>query len=89
MMRRTLRPSRRRLIACGDGCRIRAERRRRSHRTATPPEQMRTCADFQALIPDYLQSYVSGPRALLLEDHMSECIHVGRRQSAQNSARRG
>jgi hypothetical protein len=57
--------------------------------TAMPPEQIRTCADFQALIPDYLQSYVSGPLALLREDHMSECIPCRKALATARAAARG
>src|SRR5262245_26405023 len=65
-----------------------SETTRRSD-AATPPEQIRTCGDFQALIPDYLQSYISGPRALLLEDHVSECIPCRKVLKSARAAARG
>lgn len=37
-------------------------------------EQINGCADFQSIIPAYLDSELSAARTLLLEDHANECI---------------
>ena len=37
-------------------------------------EQINGCADFQTLIPAYLDGKLSTARTLLLKDHTNECI---------------
>ncbi len=39
-----------------------------------PVEQIRSCEDFQTLIPAYLHGVLSGARTMLLEDHVRECV---------------
>jgi hypothetical protein len=41
---------------------------------AARPEHIRTCADFQALIPDYRAGRLAEARVTLLKDHLHECV---------------
>ncbi len=48
-------------------------------------EHIRGCADFQSLIPAYLDGKLSTARTLLLEDHSNECIPCRNEVKAQKA----
>ncbi len=48
-------------------------------------EQINGCADFQSLIPAYLDGKLSTARTLLLKDHTNECIPCRRVLKAQRA----
>ena len=52
----------------------------------TNNEQISGCADFQSLIPDYLDGKLSAARTLLLEDHSNECIPCRNELKVQRNA---
>jgi hypothetical protein len=54
--------------------------------TMNTNEQIRGCADFQSLIPAYLDGKLSAARTLLLEDHSNECIPCRNELRAQREA---
>ena len=39
-----------------------------------PAGHIRGCADFQSLIPDYRGGRLTEGRALLLKDHLNQCV---------------
>ena len=40
-----------------------------------PAEHIRSCADFQSLMPDFRAGRLTEARALLLRDHLHECVN--------------
>ncbi len=49
-------------------------------------EHIRGCADFESLIPDYLEGKLSAARTLLLEDHSNECLPCRKELKTQRAA---
>lgn len=49
-------------------------------------EQIHGCADFQSLVPAYLDGKLSTARKLLLEDHTNECLPCRRELKTQRAA---
>ena len=41
---------------------------------AGPVEHIRSCGDFQALIPEYRAGRLTDARAMLIKDHLHECV---------------
>lgn len=51
-------------------------------------QQIRDCSDFQALIPAHLQNGLTEAKALLLEDHVGECLPCRKALKRARTARR-
>lgn len=51
-------------------------------------QQIRDCSDFQALIPAYLRDGLTEAKALLLEDHVGECLPCRKALKRARTARR-
>jgi len=50
--------------------------------------KIRSCADFQGLLPAYADGALTGPRRLLLEDHLGECVPCRRAWNERRRPRR-
>src|SRR5215831_16194599 len=60
----------------------------RAHDAALPAlDRIEGCADFQALIPQFLNGHLSEARSLLLLDHTHECIPCRRAMKQARQAR--
>jgi len=69
--------------------RIEAELTERGRQTPREPHRIRDCADFQALLPAYLQSALNESKKLLLEDHISTCVTCRRVLKQSRGGRAG
>lgn len=56
-------------------------------RPATETQEIRSCADFQALIDPYLRLELSPARTLLVRDHLGECVRCRRELKQLRAAR--
>src|SRR6516225_6410690 len=43
-------------------------------RLSEPAEHIRSCADFQALLPEFRAGRLGEARTLLVRDHLRECV---------------
>jgi len=55
---------------------------------AEQSQKIRDCSDFQALIPAYLRDGLTEAKALLLEDHVGECLPCRKALKRARTARR-
>src|SRR5262245_16986843 len=54
--------------------------------TTSNVEQIRSCGDYRALIPDYIAGRLSPARALLFTDHIHECVACRKALAAARGA---